>query len=140
MRAGDADIIEVESKLSSAKKSVAELAERQVDLEAKLASFAESNVPELLLSANPKLTKRLLYTGLVRSHDIVSKSQTSELVYYYFFEMQVVDRRLSDYEQLEVLHGARHHVLLVKYNNRVAVLKVCLVSYYYYSYKAYSLR
>lgn len=39
---------------------------------------------------------------------------------------KVVDRRLSDYEQLEVLHGARHHVLLVKLNNRLSVLKVCI--------------
>ena len=48
-------------------------------------------------------------------------SKISELL---FISSQVVDRRLSDYEQLEVLHGARHHVLLVKLNNRVAVLKV----------------
>lgn len=43
---------------------------------------------------------------------------------YFCRRLQVVDRRLSDYEQLEVLHGARHHVLLVKLNNRLVVLKV----------------
>ena len=52
----------------------------------------------------------------------LSCSKISQL--YLFIPSQVVDRRLSDYEQLEVLHGARHHVLLVKLNNRVAVLKV----------------
>ena len=96
---GEADINEVETRYLSAKKIVADLAESQASLEAKLAGFAQSNVPELLFSANPKLAKRLLHTGLV------------------------VDRRLSDYEQIEVLHGARHHVLLVKLNNRVVVLK-----------------
>jgi hypothetical protein len=74
---GDADVFDVETKLSSAKKSVADLAERQAAFEAKLAGFAQSNMPELLWSADPKLAKRLLHTGLV------------------------VDRRLSDYEQLE---------------------------------------
>lgn len=56
---------DVETKLSSAKKSVADLAERQSALEATLAGFAQSNMPELLFSADLKLAKRLLHTGLV---------------------------------------------------------------------------
>mmetsp|Transcript_7394 Transcript_7394/g.18811 ORF Transcript_7394/g.18811 Transcript_7394/m.18811 type:complete len:1283 (+) Transcript_7394:321-4169(+) len=96
---GNDDIKDVEEKLACARKSVAELAGRQAQLEARLASFAQGCMPELLFSADPRLAKRLMYTGLV------------------------VERRLGDYEQLEVLHGARHHVLLVKFNNRVVVLK-----------------
>jgi serine/threonine protein kinase len=96
---GDDDVTSVETKLVFAKKSVANFADRQSSLEARLAGFALNNVPELLFSADPKLAKRLMYTGLV------------------------VNRRLSDYEQLEVLHGSRHHVLLVQLNNHVVVLK-----------------
>jgi hypothetical protein len=37
--------------------------------------------------------------------------------------LQVVDRKLSDYEQMEVLQGRRQHVFLVRHNQRVSVLK-----------------
>lgn len=82
-------------------------------------------MPELLFSADLKLAKRLLHTGLVCIYFIgivffVSLHPDFQLL------SKVVDRRLSDYEQLEVLHGARHHVLLVKLNNRLSVLKVCI--------------
>lgn len=56
----------MEAKLSSARKLVAELSERQAGLEARLAGFAQSNLPELLFTADPKLAKRLVYTGLVK--------------------------------------------------------------------------
>eukprot|EP00898_Chlorokybus_atmophyticus_P005482 jgi/Chlat1/5935/Chrsp4S06260 len=96
---GSRELNLAEQRLSAAREEVGKLCARQDWINEKLYVLARSDHPELLCEETGELSTRLRHTGLV------------------------VNRKLADYEQVGILQGSSQHVLLVKYNGRLCVLK-----------------